>query len=47
MGILQKIFSVRNSDDKKHKVINIIGIKFKFKNNRIFKRIEGNETNEL
>lgn len=29
--MLQTIFSVRNSDDKSHKILKIIGIKFKFK----------------
>lgn len=31
MDILQKIFSVKNSDDKKHKIITIAGITFKIK----------------
>lgn len=29
--MLQTIFSIRNSDDKSHKILKIIGIKFKFK----------------
>lgn len=46
--LLKNIFSIRNSDDKKHKVIILLGLKFKFKyKNNISKRTEGNEANEL
>jgi hypothetical protein len=29
--LLQKIFSIKNADDKTHKIINILGIKIKIK----------------
>ena len=38
MGILQKIFSVKNSDDKKRKVITLLGLKFKFKSKKLMKK---------
>lgn len=35
---LKQIFSVKNSDDKKHKVITIFGLKFKFKSKKLIDR---------
>ena len=38
MKSLEKVFSVTNSVDEKHKIITIFGIKFKFKSKKLMKR---------